>query len=99
MNNIKPCSKCGGTGVEQYIEHETPSGESMLEPVICNECIGFGFEGCATVLEARAAFTSAVERAAYERAAQECERIPSSYHDNDPKRCADAIRALGEQHD
>lgn len=35
-----------------------------------------------------------VERGAYERAAQECERIPSSYHDNDPRRCAEAIRAL-----
>jgi len=40
------------------------------------------------------AFARAVERGAYERAAQECERIPSSYHDNDPRRCAEAIRAL-----
>lgn len=42
----------------------------------------------------RVAFARAVEAAAYERAAQECERIPSSYHDNDPRRCAEAIRAL-----
>jgi len=36
----------------------------------------------------------AVEKAAYAAAIKACEGIPSTYHDNDPKRCADAIRSL-----
>ena len=50
------------------------------------------------------AYARAVERAAYERAAQECEDRPhfEFLHEHywmACKDCADAIRALGEQHD
>ena len=58
------------------------------------------------------AFARAVERAAYERAAQECEAQISgsdyqhlAWHGHwdlmaqSATNCADAIRALGEQHD
>ena len=43
------------------------------------------------------AFTRAVERAAYERAAALCDRFAE--RQMHPTECADAIRALGEQHD
>lgn len=52
----------------------------------------------------RVAFARAVEAAAYERAAQECEKRAGPieiYNRAYPHylECADAIRALGEQHD
>ena len=31
-----------------------------------------------------------------EACAKVCEGIPSTYHENDPRKCADAIRARGE---
>mgnify|MGYP001266251943 CR=1 FL=1 len=43
------------------------------------------------------AFARAVERAAYERAAALCDRFAE--RQMHPAECADAIRALGEQHD
>ena len=42
------------------------------------------------------AFARAVERAAYERAASLCDKADKSAHPSD---LADAIRALGRQHD
>jgi hypothetical protein len=49
------------------------------------------------------AFARAVERAAYERAVQECEARATAPQGEDYLACyyacADAIRALGEQHD
>lgn len=42
------------------------------------------------------AFARAIERAAYERAASLCDKADKSAHPSD---LADAIRALGRQHD
>lgn len=50
----------------------------------------------------RVAFARAVEAAAYERAAQECDGLahePIGLDENTCLACADAIRALGEQYD
>ena len=45
--------------------------------------------------ELEAAVKAAVE-AEREACAKVCEGIPSTYHENDPRKCADAIRARGE---
>ena len=44
-------------------------------------------------LERFAALIAAAER---EECAKVCEGITSTYHENDPRKCADAIRARGQ---
>lgn len=43
--NNTPCTKCGGSGVQEYIIHgPTDEGEIGEEPIRCTRCDGVGSE-------------------------------------------------------